>query len=284
LLHQVRSLIIRRTNDAKAGPLEFTLSVEGLALHSAPRTSELFPDGHETGGTVLAGAQREDFARLTQKNIFEPYHKPEQQNEYTIAPPTHVYLPGPPRAENGSTAWLNNRLTNENKLLRAGDELDIAGVKGTVTSVSRSGITVEMNNKRWSLDLGKNLQELCGIELSESRPDPAKTKLLGDDPARQASFAGVAFWALVPHPDAFSHPPQEKDVPSGKPAAELSETSPRREPVSPDARVIEFSFATAPWEHVFSWFSDICGLSLQMDVKPTGTFNYIHDPKKYTIG
>ncbi len=57
-----------------------------------------------------------------------------------------------------------------------------------------------------------------------------------------------------------------------------------REPLPPDARVIQFNFATQPWEGVFDWIAELSGLSLQKEVKPNGTFNYINDPKKYTLG
>ena len=77
-------------------------------------------------------------------------------------------------------------------------------------------------------------------------------------------------------------------VPDSSPATATAGGPPkvakRREPIAQDARAIQFSFATAPWEHVLQWFSELCGLSLQMDVKPSGTFNYINDPSQYTLG
>jgi type II secretory pathway component GspD/PulD (secretin) len=58
----------------------------------------------------------------------------------------------------------------------------------------------------------------------------------------------------------------------------------RREPIDPKARVIQFEFAKQPWDTLLETLAEVAGLSLQMEFKPDGTFSYINDPNKYTIG
>jgi type II secretory pathway component GspD/PulD (secretin) len=90
---------------------------------------------------------------------------------------------------------------------------------------------------------------------------------------------------LGPRGDAPTPPTARDD--QNPPASENTagrDAPQRHEPISPDARVIQFSFATQPWENVLEWIAELAGMSLQMEVKPTGTFNYINDPNKYTLG
>jgi len=89
--------------------------------------------------------------------------------------------------------------------------------------------------------------------------------------------------AAKPHPGA---PPAAKpaaETPTAKPQPATAPSPPPRTPIDPNARVIQFSFANAPWEYVLEEFARISGLVLQMQVKPTGTFNYINDPRRYTL-
>ncbi len=62
------------------------------------------------------------------------------------------------------------------------------------------------------------------------------------------------------------------------------DAAPRRAPLAGDERVIQFTFFNHPWDSVLEWFSELAGLSLQMEVKPPGAFKYVNDPNKYTIG
>jgi type II secretory pathway component GspD/PulD (secretin) len=115
-------------------------------------------------------------------------------------------------------------------------------------------------------------------------------------------MAGVAVFGSVlwlQAQDPKSEAEKSAPVPAAKPASEPATqpeaspappqdpppvVAPRREPIDPDAREIQFSFVTQPWEGVLQWIAEVAGLSLQMDVKPSGTFNYINDPRKYTLG
>ena len=48
-------------------------------------------------------------------------------------------------------------------------------------------------------------------------------------------------------------------------------------------RELTFSFRYQPWREVLDWFAEEAGLSLAMDVTPSGTFNYVDD-RSYTPG
>ena len=69
-----------------------------------------------------------------------------------------------------------------------------------------------------------------------------------------------------------------------KPVEGDDQAAQRREPIDPKARVIQFEFAKQPWDTLLETLAEVAGLSLQMEFKPDGTFSYINDPNKYTIG
>lgn len=60
-----------------------------------------------------------------------------------------------------------------------GEELDIAGLKGRVASVTHSGILLEIDDKVWSLRLGRNLREMRQVRASDLAEVPNGS---GDDP------------------------------------------------------------------------------------------------------
>jgi type II secretory pathway component GspD/PulD (secretin) len=107
-------------------------------------------------------------------------------------------------------------------------------------------------------------------ESSQDGAPPSKT-------ATQSESGSTNPRYLVPRPGRDGG--EQKRAASG-----ASGESTRHDPISPDARVIQFSFVTQPWENVLEWIAELAGMSLQMEVKPTGTFNYVNDPKKYTLG
>jgi hypothetical protein len=161
LMHQVRSIDISRDSTGKS--LSVIIRVAGLAINEAPDRKELIPEAAKSGGPLLAGLSRDNFKLITQKNIFEPHRDPPPAitaREPEVDAAKFVVLSGLPHIGNGPEAWLYNRLTHENRVLREGDEFEIVGVKGKIVSVSRTGIVFEMDNKQWSLKLGKMLREM----------------------------------------------------------------------------------------------------------------------------
>lgn len=77
---------------------------------------------------------------------------------------------------------------------------------------------------------------------------------------------------------------EQKTEGKSKTAEGDDQATQRREPLDPKARVIQFNFAKQPWDSLLEWLAELAGLSLQMEFKPDGTFSYINDPQKYTIG
>ncbi len=163
VLHQIRSVTISRVNDP-SGKVQVNMSVAALALNTAQPRKELLPEGGDKSSPVIAGKPREQFKLIASKNIFEPFkeprREPERPREPEIDSARHVVLSGFTSTGDEPEAWLYNRLTNESKLFHPGDDLDIGGVKGKLASVSASGIVLVIDDKEWSLKLGKNLRDM----------------------------------------------------------------------------------------------------------------------------
>lgn len=62
------------------------------------------------------------------------------------------------------------------------------------------------------------------------------------------------------------------------PAAELLQTA---EPTQPESATLSFSFERVPWRDVIKWLAEECGLALQYEELPTGSFSY-DDPNLYS--
>jgi hypothetical protein len=188
LMHQVQSISINRDSSGKS--LSVIIRVAGLAIDKSPDRDELIPADAKSGGPLLAGQTRDHFKLITQKNIFEPHRDPPPVvagREPDVDAAKFVVLSGLPHIGNGPEAWLYNRLTHENRVLREGDEFEIAGVKGKVVTVARTGIVFEMDNKQWSLKLGKMLREMKevanpGAVATEPVPDEKPTEKTTEKP------------------------------------------------------------------------------------------------------
>jgi hypothetical protein len=174
LLHQVRSLYIRNVRGGSEKLLELRIGVEALALDGAPARSHLIPEGQESHGAVLAGAQFADFAVIARQNIFEPFHEPPKPaatptmvKEPAVDAAKQIYLTGATDLGDQPQAWLSDRRTDRCVSIRPGEQLHVAGIKGKVTSVTRTGIILQVDDRLWSLRLGKNLREMQDLTESE---------------------------------------------------------------------------------------------------------------------
>lgn len=95
---------------------------------------------------------------------------------------------------------------------------------------------------------------------------------------------GIALVVVIIHADTIllAQPPVQASPRTNQQTGEVDATAPsaaggQAEPV------IEFSFANASWDVVLDRFAQLSGLVLQMDVRPEGTFNYVRDPRRYTV-
>lgn len=212
LLHQVRSLSISRDSSGKS--LSVIMTVAGLAIDKAPDRDQLIAEEEKSRGPLLAGLTRKDFTLITQRNIFEPYREPtrETPKEPEVDAAKHVVLSGLPHAGEEPEAWLYNRLTRENRVLREGDDFEIAGVKGKVVSVARAEIVFEMNKKQWSLKLGKVLREMKELATTVSASTETNSE---EKPAEKAKDEPVS--------DSSGDTPKAAESPSDDKPAKVGE-------------------------------------------------------------
>lgn len=187
LLQQVRRLTINTKSGS--GKLDITLEVEGLSLHSAAPRNELLPKGAETGGRIVDGKSRNDFKLIAQKNIFAPYQAPvtstptiERPKQPEIDAMQFVVFVGAPAAGDGFEAMFYDQIKPDHVTLLAGDEFDLAGVKGKVIAIDDRQLLFEAGGKQWSLALGKRLLDRKLVKNLE--PDAAVAED-GDKPASE---------------------------------------------------------------------------------------------------
>jgi hypothetical protein len=177
VLHQVRTLSIART-DTKSKSLSVTIILAALALDNAPHRGALIPDGEDPRSLTIADVAMDTFQVIAKKNIFEPFTEPTKEpDKPQVDAARHVVFSGCTQSGDEPEAWIYDRLTNENRFLRAGDEFAMAGLKGRIVSVAASNIVIEMDDKQWSLKLGKNLRELKEIgRVASAGNSPASDK------------------------------------------------------------------------------------------------------------
>jgi hypothetical protein len=163
VMHQVRSLTIGQP-DNKSKNLSVTIIVAAIALDGAPKRASLVPDGEDLGQATIEDIPLEKFALISKKNIFEPFREPAPPRERDTGPqvdaPRFVVYSGCTQSGREPEGWIYDRLNNVNTFVRAGDDLAIAGLKAKVVSVAASNIVLHMDDKEWTLKLGKNLREL----------------------------------------------------------------------------------------------------------------------------
>ncbi len=229
LLHQVRSLTVNRPSDSSTSKnLAVTIMVAGLALKNAPARDQIVTGDDDSTAGLVAGLPRENFMLISKRNIFEPYKEPEkvvEKKDPEIDAAIHVRLTGCPQSEDEPEAWIFNRLTNERKVLFAGDEFDIAGVKGKIVSVAPTGIVIAKDNKEWSLKLGKTLKDLK--EIASAIPAVTKPSEPVSEPPSQPKTEPASGEANPAIKDSEGKPADDKPAkvgensPSPKPPTDL---------------------------------------------------------------
>ena len=229
MLHQIRNLTVNA--DPKSKNLSVVITVAALSLDKAPDRSRLIPEGEDKRGLLLAGDPREKFQLISKKNIFEPFRPP-------AAPPTapkepqideaeHTRLTACTQSSDEPEAWIFNRIKYVNTVLRAGDEFDIAGVKGKLVSVGSSGIVIERDSKEWTLKLGKTLKDLKeipkpGLPVASEAKDKSSGNGTSNDSEGEKPTASERTEASGdPEKPADDKPEKtDKDFPKDKPDAE----------------------------------------------------------------
>jgi hypothetical protein len=176
ILHQVRSLNIVRP-DGKSKNLSVTIVVAALALDDAPHRGPLIASGENPREVTIDDVPLDKFQAIAKTNIFEPFVEPTKEpDKPEIDAARHVVYSGYTLSGDAPEAWIYDRLNNQNRFLKTGDSLDVAGLKAKIVSIAASKIVLEMNDKQFSLKLGKNLREMTDLggsvaQSNESSPD-----------------------------------------------------------------------------------------------------------------
>src|SRR5262245_4702772 len=159
VMHQVRSVTIGRS-DGKSKNLTATIIVAAIAMDGVKHRGPLISEGEDPLKMTVADLPLDSFALISNKNIFEPHRDPppkDVDNKPQVDAPRFVVYTACVQSGDEPEAWIYDRLNNENKFVRAGDDLAIAGLKAKIISVTASNMVIQMDDKEWSLKLGKNL-------------------------------------------------------------------------------------------------------------------------------
>jgi hypothetical protein len=181
VMHQVRALTIGRS-DGKSKNLSVTIMVAAIALDGAPHRASLISEGEDPRKMTIADVPLEKFAVISKKNIFEPHREaaPKEADKPQVDAPRFVVYTACIQTGDEPEAWIYDRLNNENKFLRAGDDLEVAGLKAKIVSVAASNMVLQMDDKEWSLKLGKNLRELKEIGRSVAKTESSDGNQLNE--------------------------------------------------------------------------------------------------------
>ncbi len=168
VLHQIRQLSLRRRDDGDR--LEVELRVEAISIQ----------DATEDGVSSIAAAEeasestQELLARILERNIFSPPRPPQpppverEPETPPVDPRQFVYLVGCVAVGSECEAWVYDRLNNRLHRLRAGDTLEVAGVKGRVVHVADGEMVYENEGTRYRLLLGQNFTQVQPVQSARA--------------------------------------------------------------------------------------------------------------------
>ena len=190
LLQKVRKVTLR-TDEHQGDPkLEATIEIDAVAINETDPRDTLFADGRdEAVSALMAGKTREQYASVTDRNPFvRGYNGPpppkvaDKQPEKDAEPKKpgidvaeHVYLVGSVAKGDRWDAMLYDRTTNRETLLRMGEAFEVAGIKGTVVTISTDYVTMRIEEDVWRLELGQNLRQIEKVQPAAAQSDDPTT-------------------------------------------------------------------------------------------------------------
>ncbi|MFN9374875.1 MAG: hypothetical protein ACK6D3_23565 [Planctomycetaceae bacterium] len=187
LLHEIQKsgLLTRITNlklqsQGKQGDpkLNVELNIDALALVSSPARKELWTT--ETAPGPLASVTVPDAKSLESigaKNLFvRAYNGPPKPPDPPAPPPPppppppstppepstaeYVYFVGSVTRNGVPDAFLFDRSSNRQTVLKPGKEFDAGGMKGRVLKIADKTVTLLVGEDEFQLELGKNLTQM----------------------------------------------------------------------------------------------------------------------------
>ncbi|MCY2967969.1 MAG: hypothetical protein NT069_30795 [Planctomycetota bacterium] len=184
LLMKVTSLRMDAPRREADPNLKIKLQVEAMALLSSPVRTTMWVDGTAPGPlseTKLAGP--ETFEAISKKNLFvRGYNGPPKAAEPPPTtppapppppPPTtpstaeYVYLVGSVIRNGVSDAFLYDRSSNKQTVLKRGADFKAGGMEGKVIEIADKSVTLRVGEDEFRLDLGKNLTQMVKLKKTE---------------------------------------------------------------------------------------------------------------------
>jgi hypothetical protein len=179
-------------------------------IPDAPPSSDQAADAATADVSRLALADRDAYAPIVERNIFAPYAAPQAEPEgpdealyYRLTAVRAVVRPGREVPE----AMLYSPLDDDYVALRAGDEFEVADVRGRVVSIGLREVTLEIDQQRRLLRLGRNLRQLEALPGTEDAADDAKDA--APDDAKDAAADDAKDAAADDAKDAIDAPVEE---------------------------------------------------------------------------
>jgi hypothetical protein len=247
---QKSGLLVRITNSRletkqkTANPiLKVEMQVQALALLQSPKRTTLWVGGREPGPLPEAQtAPQEVFDQIAQKNLFArgyngPPRPPEPPPVPSLAPPAPPPPPPPPTnaefiffvgsvVRNGKPdAFLYDRTSNQQTVLKPGQPFKAGGFEGTVAKVTDRAVTLRIGEENFRLELGSNLSLLqklaSAVPIKPANPESPGTERPSapEEPTGDAAASGkpASDTPSAAVESATDTPPRDKSD-AGKPA------------------------------------------------------------------
>jgi hypothetical protein len=147
-LHQIRSLEL--TPAGKGGALELSFTIEALALAGLPRTDRL----GTAAGASLAFDRLDDYRVIARRNLFAP-------GSGDAA--AHVRLTAVTSSDDEPVAWFSLDARGETLKLRAGEPLELDGLRAEIVAVEGADVIFERAGQRWLLTVGESLDQASAL-------------------------------------------------------------------------------------------------------------------------
>jgi hypothetical protein len=169
----------RRESDPS---LKVEIAVDAMSLLSSPPRTTMWVDGKVPGPlSETRIAERETLEKISQKNLFvRTYNGPPRPPEPPPAPPPpppptppapstaeYVYLVGSVIRNGVPDAFLYDRSSNQQTVLKRGGNFKAGGVEGKVVEIADKSVTLLVGEDEFRLELGKNLTQMVKLSKSE---------------------------------------------------------------------------------------------------------------------
>ncbi len=185
LLHKITRIDVVSNEHTPNPSLQITIQLEAISLKSAAERSELLPKGtadatHTTmtrtigdyaalirGNKFVRGYRRPISIRAARRDAPTVRRRPETGRTRPEAKPkpkvdaaAHVFLIASLISNQKAEAWLYDRLHKRRVDLQEGVDFAVAGIEGTVVSISKHAIVLDLQGITRQLAIGQSLRQM----------------------------------------------------------------------------------------------------------------------------